>query len=76
MEERAAGRHDEGKKEGQGEDELTVFLTGWKGRMAYENDIIKLNITKMENEKKEINDVLEQIKTELNTSTQKEKIIL
>ena len=77
LEERAAGRRDEREEtEEQGEDDLTVFLAGWKGRMANENDIIKMNITKMENEKKGINNLLEQNKTELNTLKQKEKIIL
>jgi len=77
LEERASGRHG-GREETEehGEDELTNFLTAWKGRMAKENDIIKLNITKMENEKKEINDLLEQNKTELNKLKLKEKIIL
>jgi len=77
LEERASGRHGGREKtEEHGEDELTNFLTGWKGRMTKENDIIKLNITKMENEKKEINDLLEQNKTELNKLKLKEKIIL
>merc|ERR1739838_1098416 len=77
LEERTARRHDERKEtKEQGDDELTVFLTGWKGRMAKENDTIKLNINKMENEMKEINDLLEQNKTELNTLKLKEKTIL
>ena len=42
--ERTAGRHDEREETEDQEDKLTVFLIGWKKRMAKENDTIKLSI--------------------------------
>ena len=60
--------------EGEGEDELTVMMTDWKERMKNETDTIKLNITRIENEKRNACDLLEQISNELKILEQRKKI--